>query len=190
VDDSLTWRAPDGRPLLPYHPYTKESVVAVPAGRVTRYDIEVFPTVARIAAGHRLRLTLTTSDTPHLLPSRTQAADLSGGLYDIQRNRSSASFVELPLVRSAEFKSPAGAVAAACAAHRRVTVRVVRHGRIARAHVRVDGHAVRAMRRGRRSVRIDLRGRSHGVYRVVIVARLAGGRRVRVTRAYRACHTA
>jgi putative CocE/NonD family hydrolase len=107
-DAKQTWTAPDGRPLLPYHPYTKASVVAVPTGRVTRYDIEVFPTVARLAAGHRLRLTLTTSDTPHLLPTGTQAAGLAGGMYAVQRNATSASFVEVPLVAASRFVSRGG----------------------------------------------------------------------------------
>jgi hypothetical protein len=78
-------------------------VVAVPTGKVTRYDIEVFPTVAQIAKGHSLRLTLTTNDTPHLLPTRTQAADLAGGLYEIQRNRAAASFLEVPLADASAF---------------------------------------------------------------------------------------
>ena len=71
LDNSKTWRAKNGRPLIPYHPYTKASKTPVPTGTVTRFDIEVFPTFAEIAKGHRLRLTLTTSDTPHLLPLPT-----------------------------------------------------------------------------------------------------------------------
>ncbi|MEA2496793.1 MAG: uncharacterized protein QOJ29_4704 [Thermoleophilaceae bacterium] len=106
LDKDTSWWTPDGRPLLPYHPYTRASVVAVPTGKVTRYDIEVFPTVARIVKGHQLRLTLTTSDTPHLLPTRTQAADLAGGIYDIQRNAAAASFLEVPLAQAAEFPKP------------------------------------------------------------------------------------
>ena len=106
LDKEASWWAPDGNPLLPYHPYTRASVVAVPVGKVTRYDIEIFPTVARIAKGHQLRLTLTTSDTPHLLPTRTQAADLAGGVYALQRNKGAASFLEAPLVASTEFPKP------------------------------------------------------------------------------------
>jgi hypothetical protein len=63
----------------------------------------VLPTVPRIVKGHTIRLTLTTSDTPHLLPTRTQAADLAGGIYAVQRNRAATSFVELPLAPAAEF---------------------------------------------------------------------------------------
>ena len=81
-------------------------IVAVPTGKVTRYDIEIFPTVAQIAGGHQLRLTLTTSDTPHLLPTRTQAADLAGGVYNVQRNRGAPSFLELPLVAAQDFPRP------------------------------------------------------------------------------------
>jgi predicted acyl esterase len=39
----LTWRAPDGRPIAPYHPYTQASVKPVPTGKVTRFDIESSP---------------------------------------------------------------------------------------------------------------------------------------------------
>lgn len=64
---------------------------------VSRYDIEVFPTVAARAPGHRLRLTLRTSDTPHLLPIPAQAASLAGGIYQVQRNWAARSFIEVPL---------------------------------------------------------------------------------------------
>jgi predicted acyl esterase len=93
-------------------------VVAVPTGKVTRYDVEIFPTVARLAKSHQLRLTLTTSDTPHLLPSRTQAADLAGGIYDIQRARGAASFIEVPLVASSDFPKPVVAAAKKAVKHR------------------------------------------------------------------------
>jgi putative CocE/NonD family hydrolase len=97
LDRARSWFAADGRPLLPYHPYSRASVVPVAAGQVTRFDIEVFPTFARLAAGHRLRLTLNTSDTPHLLPTPAQLANLVGGVYQVQRNAAAASFLELPL---------------------------------------------------------------------------------------------
>ena len=50
--------------LLPYHPYTQASATPVVPGQVTRYDIEIFPTFATIAAGHCLRVTISTADTP------------------------------------------------------------------------------------------------------------------------------
>ena len=75
----------------------------VPAGEVTRFDIEVFPTVAQLAAGHRLRLTLTTSDTPHLVPTLPQGQRLAGGVYEIQRNAAAASFVQIPVAAPDAF---------------------------------------------------------------------------------------
>ena len=64
---------------------------------MTRFDIEVFPTFARLAAGHRLRLTLTTSDLPHLVPTPAQVAGLLGGVYAVQRTAVAASFLEIPM---------------------------------------------------------------------------------------------
>ena len=61
----------------------------------TRFDIEIRPTFAEIAAGHRLRLTVTTSDLPTLVPPEPDVPNLLGGVYEIQRNRSAASYLEV-----------------------------------------------------------------------------------------------
>ena len=50
VDRARSWTA-HGMTLLPYHPYTKASAQPVRPGAVTEYQIEVFPTLATIAAG-------------------------------------------------------------------------------------------------------------------------------------------
>jgi len=107
LDARQTWRAPGGTPILPYHPYTRASVTPVEPGKVTRLDIEVFPTFAKIAKGHSLRLTLTTSDTPHLGFTPDQLQNLAGGVYQVQRNAGAASFVEIPT-------APADAFTQAC----------------------------------------------------------------------------
>ena len=107
VDNTRSWFAPDGNPLLPYHPYTQASQTPVPIGAVTRFDVEVFPTFAEIAKGDRLRLTITTSDSPHLAFSAPQLANLAGGTYEVQRHAGAASFLELPL-------APATAYTTAC----------------------------------------------------------------------------
>jgi putative CocE/NonD family hydrolase len=98
LDPSMTWYAPDGKPLLPYHPYTKVSETPVVPGQDTRYDVEVFPTFDTLAPGHSLRVTIATSDFPHVLPSATQAAGLLGGVYELQHSAAYPSSVELPLV--------------------------------------------------------------------------------------------
>jgi hypothetical protein len=103
LDAKQTWRARGGNPILPYHPYTRASATPVPTDKVTRFDVEVFPTFARIAKGHSLRLTLTTSDTPHLGFTPDQLQNLAGGVYQVQRNTGSASFVEIPMAPAAAF---------------------------------------------------------------------------------------
>jgi uncharacterized protein len=106
LDAERSWITADGAMLQPYHPYTRASVVPVTPGEVTRYDIEVFPTVAELATGHRLRLTLDTGDTPHLLPTPAQVARLAGGVYEVQRNANASSFVTLPLAPASAFPLP------------------------------------------------------------------------------------
>jgi putative CocE/NonD family hydrolase len=103
LDQARTWWTADGKPLLPYHAYTRASQEQVPTGKVTRFDIEVRPTFARLAVGHRLRVTITTSDVPHIVPSAPQIANLAGGVYNIQHNSAAASFLELPLAPADAF---------------------------------------------------------------------------------------
>jgi putative CocE/NonD family hydrolase len=103
LDPRRTWFAPDGRPILPYHPYTQASATPVPTGKVVADDIEIFPTFAQIAPGHRLRLTLATTDTPHLLPLPNQMLNLIGGTYQVQRNASAASYLEVEQAPSSGF---------------------------------------------------------------------------------------
>ncbi|MGH2857339.1 MAG: CocE/NonD family hydrolase [Solirubrobacteraceae bacterium] len=97
LDSSMTWYAPDGQPLLPYHPYTKAAQIPVVPGQMTRYDVEVFPTYDTLAPGHRLRVTIATSDFPHALPSATQLPGLVGGVYSLSHSAAAPSSVELPL---------------------------------------------------------------------------------------------
>jgi putative CocE/NonD family hydrolase len=104
LDTSRSWTV-DGRLILPYHPYTAGGRQSVTPGQVTRYDIEVFPTFAYIAPGHRLRVTITTSDTPHLMPTPAQLPNLIGGVYHIQRTAAFPSCVNVPLADPGAFKT-------------------------------------------------------------------------------------
>ncbi|MEU6199570.1 CocE/NonD family hydrolase C-terminal non-catalytic domain-containing protein [Streptomyces sp. NPDC047061] len=51
----------------------------VTPGRTTRYDISLLPSLTRIPAGYRIRVSL------------------AGGLYTVERSAEAASFVNLPL---------------------------------------------------------------------------------------------
>ncbi len=97
VDQRRSWKA-RGMTLLPYHPYTKASARAVKPGAVTEYQIEIFPTLVTIAKGDRLRLTLSTADTPHLTPLPEQLPALAGGVYTIKRSSSAPSALTLELL--------------------------------------------------------------------------------------------
>jgi uncharacterized protein len=97
VDQSRSWSA-GGMTLLPYHPYTQSSAAPVTPGAVTEYQIEIFPTLATIAAGDRLRLTLSTADTPHLTPLPQQLPQLAGGVYTIQHAAGAPSSLTLELL--------------------------------------------------------------------------------------------
>ena len=59
----------DGRLIQPYHPFTRASEKPLGTGEVAPVDVEIFPTAARIAPGHRLRIAIQAFDVPHLAPS-------------------------------------------------------------------------------------------------------------------------
>ncbi|WP_329070816.1 CocE/NonD family hydrolase [Streptomyces sp. NBC_01429] len=106
VDPARSWYAPDGSYLMPYHPSTRESTAATPAFRVARYDLEIFPTFAAIAAGHRVRVVVTTADTPHLAPTLSQSLNLLAGIYQVKEGPSAPSSVTIPLAPASAFATP------------------------------------------------------------------------------------
>ena len=63
----------DGQLVQPYHPYTKASKKPLATGQVAPVDVEVFPTAAEIAPGHRLRIAIQAFDVPHLAPALPDA---------------------------------------------------------------------------------------------------------------------
>jgi putative CocE/NonD family hydrolase len=95
-DEGRSWTV-DGKTIMPYHPYTEASARPVQPGEVTRYDVEVFPTYATLRPGHRIRVTVSTADFPHLLPPAPALANLAGGVYRLQRGGAQASSITIPL---------------------------------------------------------------------------------------------
>jgi putative CocE/NonD family hydrolase len=84
VDSARSWTE-NGLVVYPYHPYTEESAEPVVPGALEKYQIEVFPTLVTIAKGDRLRVTISTTDAPHLIPISSQLEQLAGGEYHILR---------------------------------------------------------------------------------------------------------
>ncbi|CAI9401340.1 CocE/NonD family hydrolase [Nocardioides sp. T2.26MG-1] len=59
----------DGSVIQPFHLFTRAAKKSLPPGEVAPVDVEVFPTAARLAPGHRLRIAIQAFDVPHLLPT-------------------------------------------------------------------------------------------------------------------------
>jgi putative CocE/NonD family hydrolase len=97
LDADRTWYLPDGAVLRPHHVSTRSAVEPVVPGEVTRYDIEIFPTAALLAPDHRLRLTLTTYDFPHLVPTKPARRALAGGRYLLHQGGPTPSHILIPL---------------------------------------------------------------------------------------------
>ncbi|RJQ81807.1 CocE/NonD family hydrolase [Pseudonocardiaceae bacterium YIM PH 21723] len=95
LNPDRTWRAANGAVTMPYRDMTAASEQPVVPGELTEYVVEIFPTLARIPAGHRIRVTVGTADFPMILPNATQLKDLAGGRYAL----SWGSYVDLPLMR-------------------------------------------------------------------------------------------
>jgi putative CocE/NonD family hydrolase len=97
TDPALGWTL-DGKVIAPGHPYDQATRAAVTPGAVTRYDIEIPPILARIDRGHRLRITINSSDTPYLLPFAYELQNLTGGIYNVYRTSQYPSAINVPLV--------------------------------------------------------------------------------------------
>jgi predicted acyl esterase len=83
--------------VLPYYPFTQASEKPVTPGLVTRFDIEIRPVFATLKPGHSLRLVLGTGDLPHLMPNTTEGPLLLGGIYSVQHNAASLSWIDIPV---------------------------------------------------------------------------------------------
>ncbi len=110
LDPSRTWTTSSGATLLPVHPLTQASSQPIMPGQVTRQDIAIFPTMAELPTGWRLRVTITTGDTPHLLPSLAQLPGLIGGIYQVQRNSGAASELTVPVAPVSAFDVLCGSI--------------------------------------------------------------------------------
>ena len=65
----------DGEIAIPWHPYTRASQSPLVANRIYDLQIEIFPTTAQVARGHRLRVSVISGDSPHRLDT---ASTLTG----------------------------------------------------------------------------------------------------------------
>lgn len=68
----------DGEIIQPWHPFTTESRRVLEPGEIVPVDVEVFPTGAVVNEGERLRISVQSFDTPHLLSPLTNLAGQLG----------------------------------------------------------------------------------------------------------------
>src|SRR5207302_3002982 len=59
------------------------SDLAVQAGKVYEFDVEIFPTLATLARGHSLRLAIQTADEPHSNGNAPQSVNSAGGALTV-----------------------------------------------------------------------------------------------------------
>jgi predicted acyl esterase len=103
--DTLSFRALDPASstqlgtagLLPFHPYTRASVQHIAAGNVYDWWLEIRPVAARLPAGHRLRLSLQTSDAARFLPTVPALAASAGSVLSVYHDAKHPSVVVLPV---------------------------------------------------------------------------------------------
>ena len=82
--------------MQPWHPFTRESVLPVPAGQPIELPVEVFPLNAVIKKGHALRVAVGPSDFPHAVPPLPQFANELGGAVQVLHDAQHPSYVALP----------------------------------------------------------------------------------------------
>jgi predicted acyl esterase len=71
----------------------------MPSGAAVPIDVEVFPTGATLAAGHRLRLSVEAFDTPHLAAPVPQYANNLGSVMSIVHDAAHPSYLTVSLAR-------------------------------------------------------------------------------------------
>lgn len=97
VDEVRSTRAPDGRIIRPWHPYTREAQQPVVSNEAERYLVEVYPTAHTFLTGHRIRVTITTGDAPHMATPTPALVNAAGGAVRVLRSARYPSNILLPL---------------------------------------------------------------------------------------------
>ena len=92
-------RVVDGHMLMPYHDFTREAQMPVPASEAVPVNVEVFPTNAVIKAGHSLRISVGPSDVPHAMSPLPMLGNSLGGTVEIIHDTAHASYVNIPVLR-------------------------------------------------------------------------------------------
>ncbi|MEV0246770.1 CocE/NonD family hydrolase [Nocardia sp. NPDC050712] len=103
LEESKTWRAPDGTVYGPEHVVRKDTEQLLTPGEVVRMEIKLRPTFYRLEPGHALRLRITTGTFPSTIPIPTDLPRLLGSSQQIHRDAARPSSIVLPLAPASAF---------------------------------------------------------------------------------------
>lgn len=88
----------DGQMIQPWHPFTTASIQAVGSGNIVKLPVEIFPTSALIQKGHRLRISVGSTDAPGMLMPLPDLLQSAAGILSIYGDADHPSSVVLPVV--------------------------------------------------------------------------------------------
>lgn len=95
LDERRTIYSDDGDVIEPFHTHRRADSRPLAPGTPGLFNIEIWPTNWVLQPGHRLRLTLTAADTPHLLPSTDSPKRI--GAQTVYRDPSAPSYLSVRL---------------------------------------------------------------------------------------------
>ena len=88
----------NGLTIQPWHPFTPSSVQALVPGQAVMVPVEVFPTSALIAKGHKLRVAVGASNLPQGVPPLPTLLNSLIGVLTVYSDAAHPSKVVLPVV--------------------------------------------------------------------------------------------
>jgi putative CocE/NonD family hydrolase len=100
VDPKLSTYGPQHRMIRPWHPFTQASQQPVSPNQPEPYDIEIYPTSNVFKAGHRIRLTIGTANTPGTATPVPDLLNEAGGQLRVLSGPTYDSYVQLPVIPS------------------------------------------------------------------------------------------
>ncbi len=98
VDEALSWHAKNGLTIYPHHPITHAARQPLVPGKTTTLQVFIPPTVHTFQPGHRLRVVLTTGETPDFIPLPGDIPNLLGGLYTLALGGATPSRLIVPVM--------------------------------------------------------------------------------------------
>ncbi|MHB8513678.1 MAG: CocE/NonD family hydrolase [Actinomycetota bacterium] len=73
----------NGEIVEPWHPYTKASQQLLEPNVIYELQLEIYPTTAEIASGHRLRVSVFSGDAPHRFDTLSTLTAEAGGITNV-----------------------------------------------------------------------------------------------------------